>query len=206
MPQNDNVNLKLSKWDFMEFNQDAKSAIERMVQAYGVKTKLALCEALGITASALANRQNRNAFPAEYVLKCALDTGASVRWLTYGHGDMFEQTVVSAPNALAVPSKKLLGRQLHAGETLLLDKAFLPEGIKSPLVVIDGSTQYITTQVYDEVYDGTWLVDIDGHISIRELVRIPGNRVRVSDQKRSFDCLVGELIVVAKILTICSPT
>ncbi|CAI0756183.1 phage repressor protein CI [Serratia fonticola] len=190
----------------MEFNQDAKSAIERMVQAYGVKTKLALCEALGITASALANRQNRNAFPAEYVLKCALDTGASVRWLTYGHGDMFEQTVVSAPNALAVPSKKLQGRQLHAGETLLLDKAFLPEGIKSPLVVIDGSTQYITTQVYDEVYDGTWLVDIDGHISIRELVRIPGNRVRVSDQKRSFDCLAGELIVVAKILTICSPT
>ncbi|MEX2987677.1 phage repressor protein CI [Serratia fonticola] len=190
----------------MEFNQDAKSAIERMVQAYGVKTKLALCEALGITASALANRQNRNAFPAEYVLKCALDTGASVRWLTYGHGDMFEQTVVSAPNALAVPSKKLQGRQLHAGETLLLDKAFLPEGIKSPLVVIDGSTQYITTQVYDEVYDGTWLVDIDGHISIRELVRIPGNRVRVSDQKRSFDCLVGELIVVAKILTVCSPT
>lgn len=189
----------------MEFNQDAKSAIERMVQAYGVKTKLALCEALGITASALANRQNRNAFPAEYVLKCALDTGASVRWLTYGHGDMFEQTVVSAPNALAVPSKRLLGRQLHAGETLLLDKAFLPEGIKSPLVVIDGSTHYIATQTYDEVYDGLWLVDIDGNISVRELVRIPGNKVNVSDEKSSFYCLVEELNVVAKIIICCSP-
>ncbi|HHQ6617604.1 TPA: phage repressor protein CI [Serratia fonticola] len=190
----------------MEFNQDAKSAIERMVQAYGVKTKLALCEALGITASALANRQNRNAFPAEYVLKCALDTGASVRWLTYGHGDMFEQTVVSAPNALAVPSKKLLGRQLHAGETLLLDKAFLPEGIKSPLVVIDGSTQYITTQIYDEVYDGIWLVDIDSNISVREVVRVPGNKVTVSDGKYSFECQTEELIIIAKILIICAPT
>ncbi|HBE9080955.1 phage repressor protein CI [Serratia fonticola] len=189
----------------MEFNQDAKSAIERMVQAYGVKTKLALCEALGITASALANRQNRNAFPAEYVLKCALDTGASVRWLTYGHGDMFEQTVVSAPNAIAVPSKKLQGRQLHAGETLLLDKAFLPEGIKNPLVVIDGSTQYIATQVYNEIYDGTWLIDIDGNISIREIVRTPGNRVNVSDHKSSFSCLIDELKVIAKILIICSP-
>ncbi|CAI0954922.1 phage repressor protein CI [Serratia fonticola] len=189
----------------MEFNQDAKSAIERMVQAYGVKTKLALCEALGITASALANRQNRNAFPAEYVLKCALDTGASVRWLTYGHGDMFEQTVVSAPNALAVPSKKILGRQLHAGETLLLDKAFLPEGIKSPLVVIDGSTQYIATQAYDEIYDGTWIVNIDGNISVRELVRIPGNRVNVSNNRHSFDCTITELNVLARILTVCTP-
>lgn len=187
----------------MEFNQDAKAAIERMVQAYGVKTKLALCEALGITASALANRQNRNAFPAEYVLKCALDTGASVRWLTYGHGDMFEQTVVSAPNALAVPSKKLLGRQLHTGETLLLDKAFLPGGIKSPLIVIDGSSQYISTQIFDEIYDGTWLVDIDGNISIREIVRIPGSKISVSDKKSSFECKINDIKIIAKVIMHC---
>ncbi|CAI1631252.1 phage repressor protein CI [Serratia entomophila] len=188
----------------MDFNQDAKTAIERMVKAYGVKTKLALCEALGITASALANRQNRNAFPAEYVLKCALDTGASVRWLTYGQGDMFDQTVVSAPNAIVVPSKKLTARKLHDGDTLLLDKAFLPENIKNPVVVIDGTTQYIATRAYAEIYDGTWLVDIDGNISVRELVRIPGNKVNVSDNKYSFDCLVNELKVIAKILMICT--
>lgn len=187
----------------MEFNQDAKAAIERMVKAYGVKTKLALCEALGITASALANRQNRNAFPAEYVLKCALDTGVSVRWLTYGHGDMFDQTVVAAPNALVVPSKKLSARKLHDGETFLLDKNFLPTNIKNPIVVIDGTTQYIATRAYAEIYDGTWLIDIDGNISIRELVRIPGNKVKISDNKYSFDCLVDELKVIAKILITC---
>lgn len=187
----------------MEFNQDAKAAIERMVKAYGVKTKLALCEALGITASALANRQNRNAFPAEYVLKCALDTGVSVRWLTYGHGEMFDQTVVSAPNALAVPSKKLIARKLHDGDTLLLDKKFLPDSIKNPIVVVEGKTQYLATCSYTEIYDGTWLVDIDGNISIRELVRIPGNKVNVSDYKYSFDCLVDELKVIAKILMTC---
>ncbi|HGM5388009.1 phage repressor protein CI [Serratia marcescens] len=190
----------------MEFNQDAKAAIERMVKAYGVKTKLALCEALGITASALANRQNRNAFPAEYVLKCALDTGASVHWLTYGHGDMFDQTVVSAPNTLAVPSKKLVARKLHDGDTFLLDKKFLPEKIKNPIVVIDGEFQYIATRAYTEIYDGTWLIDIDGNISIRELVRIPGNKVNVSNKSHSFECPVGELSIIAKVITVCSPS
>lgn len=189
----------------MEFNQDAKAAIERMVKAYGVKTKLALCEALGITASALANRQNRNAFPAEYVLKCALDTGASVRWLTYGHGDMFEQTVVSAPNAAAVPSKKLLDRKLQDGETFLLDKAFLPQGIKIPVVIIDGNIQYIATHAYGEIYDGTWLIDIDGNISIRDIVCIPGNKASVSDHKNSFTCMIDELNVIAKIIAAFTP-
>jgi hypothetical protein len=184
-------------------NQDTKAVIDRMLLAYGLKTKLALCEALDITASALANRQLRNAFPAEYVLKCALDTGASLRWLTYGQGEMFEQNVITAPSALAVPSKKLSGRQLHDGETLLLDKAFLPKGIKSPLIVIDGKTQYIGTQTYDEIYDGSWLLDIDGNISIRELVRIPGGKVKVSDKKHSFDCFIDEIKVIAKMLLIC---
>lgn len=193
-----------SFWWCMEFNQGAKAAIERMVEAYGVKTKLALCDALGVTASALSNRQVRDSFPAEYVLKCALDTGASLRWLTYGQGEMFEQNVVTAPSALAVPSKKLHGRKLHDGETLLLDKAFLPEGITSPIIVNDGTTQYIATQTYNDIYDGTWLLDIDGNISIRELVRIPGNRVNVSDMKHSFDCPIEELKVLAKILVICS--
>ncbi|HEJ8018540.1 TPA: phage repressor protein CI [Serratia marcescens] len=188
----------------MEFNQGAKAAIERMVEAYGVKTKLALCEALGVTASALSNRQVRDSFPAEYVLKCALDTGASLRWLTYGQGEMFEQNVITAPSALSVPSKKLLGRQLHDGDTLLLDKAFLPENIKDPIVITDGNTHYIGTQTYNEIYDGTWLINIDGNISIREIVRIPGNKVNISDQKHSFDCALSELNVIAKILMKCT--
>lgn len=194
-----------SFWWCMEFNQGAKAAIERMVEAYGVKTKLALCDALGVTASALSNRQVRDSFPAEYVLKCALDTGASLRWLTYGQGEMFEQNVVTAPSALAVPSKRLLGRKLHDGETLLLDKAFLPEGIKSPLVIFDDMIQYIATQVYEEVYDGTWLINIDGNVSVRELVRIPGNKVNVSDKKYSFDCPIDELVVMARVISICTP-
>ncbi|HGM5279497.1 TPA: phage repressor protein CI [Serratia marcescens] len=190
----------------MEFNQGAKAAIERMVEAYGVKTKLALCDALGVTASALSNRQVRDSFPAEYVLKCALDTGASLRWLTYGQGEMFEKSVITAPSALAVPSKILSDRQLLEGNILLLDKAFLPENIKSPLIVFNGEIQYIATQNYGEIYDGTWLVDIDGYISVRQLVRIPGGKVNVSDEKHSFNCLIEELKIKARILKTCTPS
>lgn len=187
----------------MEFNQGAKAAIERMVEAYGVKTKLALCDALGVTASALSNRQVRDSFPAEYVLKCALDTGASLRWLTYGQGEMFEQNVFTAPSALAIPSKKLSGKQLHDGKILLLDKDFLPKNILNPLIIIDGRTQYITSTVYEEICDGAWVINIDGFISIRNVTRIPGGRVNISDNKTSFDTYINDLIFVARIIMTC---
>ncbi|WP_037430541.1 phage repressor protein CI [Serratia plymuthica] len=188
----------------MEFNQDAKAAIERMVKAYGVKTKLALCEALGITASALANRQNRNAFPAEYVLKCALDTGASVRWLTYGHGDMFEQNIVTAPNTIAIPSKELVARKLYDRDTLLLDKNLLPYEIEKSTIIIEGNVKYLVTSKYADVYDGKWLIDIDENISIRNLIRAPNKKVIVSDGDSTFECPIDDLKIIAKVLMIFS--
>ncbi|MBH2852702.1 phage repressor protein CI [Serratia marcescens] len=188
----------------MEFNQDAKAAIERMVKAYGVKTKLALCEALGITASALANRQNRNAFPAEYVLKCALDTGASVRWLTYGHGDMFEQSIVTAPNTIAIPSKELVDRKLYDRDTLLLDKNLLPYEIEKSTIIIEGNVKYLVTSKYTDVYDGKWLIDIDENISIRNLIRAPNKKVIVSDGDSTFECPIDDLKIIAKVLMIFS--
>ncbi|WP_447410783.1 hypothetical protein, partial [Clostridium perfringens] len=78
-----------------------------------------------------------------------------MRWLTYGQGEMYEPNIITAPSALAVPTKKLLGRQLLDSETLLLDKNFLPEGVKKPLVIIDGKIQYIASQTYEDIYDGT---------------------------------------------------
>ncbi len=192
-------------WWCMEFNQGAKAAIERMVEAYGVKTKLALCDALGVTASALSNRQVRDSFPAEYVLKCALDTGASLRWLTYGQGEMYEENVVPTSSALTVPCKKLLDRKLLDSETLLLDKIFLPDGIKKPLIIIDGENKYIATQTYVDIYDGTWLIDIDGNISIRDLIRIPGNKLNISDKKHSFECQIDDIHAIAKLISVCTP-
>lgn len=187
----------------MEFNQGAKAAIERMVEAYGVKTKLALCDALGVTASALSNRQVRDSFPAEYVLKCALDTGASLRWLTYGQGEIFDQSVAVSPSTLAVPSKRLLRKQLHDGKTLFLDKEFLPENIISPLVVIEDRVKHITSTVYEEIFDGIWIINIDGFVSIRNIVRTPGGRVNISDSKTSFDTNLKDLEFIARVIMTC---
>lgn len=70
----------------MNLEKGGRGAIERMVEAYGFKTRQALCDHLGISKSTLATRYMRDSFPAEWVIQCALETGTSLNWLTTGHG------------------------------------------------------------------------------------------------------------------------
>ena len=65
----------------------AKNIINRMISAYKLKTMKALCEYFGVGISVLSNRVVRNTIPAEYIIQCALDTGANLLWLCTGEGE-----------------------------------------------------------------------------------------------------------------------
>lgn len=56
----------------MNLEKGGRGAIERMVEAYGFKTRQALCDHLGISKSTLATRYMRDSFPAEWVISAPL--------------------------------------------------------------------------------------------------------------------------------------
>ncbi|XEG79217.1 helix-turn-helix domain-containing protein [Edwardsiella tarda] len=72
----------------MDLTKGGRGAIERMVQAYGFKTRQQLCNQLGVSKSTLATRYMRDSFPAEWVIQCAVETGVSLEWLISGVGNI----------------------------------------------------------------------------------------------------------------------
>lgn len=67
--------------------EGGREPIERIVRAYGFSSRQALCRHLNVSQSTMANRIMRGNFPADWVLVCAMETGTSLEWLTYGRGD-----------------------------------------------------------------------------------------------------------------------
>lgn len=51
-----------------------------------------------------------------------------------------------------------------------------------------------------EVTDGLWLIEMDELASIRELNRLPGNRIRVENGKASFECKAEDIKVLGKVV------
>ncbi|HDL7600023.1 TPA: helix-turn-helix domain-containing protein [Yersinia enterocolitica] len=184
----------------MDLRRGGQAAIDRMLEAYGFSTKQALCEQLGISASTLANRYLRDTFPADLVIQCALETGVSLRWLTTGEGVMYENA--KQLDIVQIPRQKLLDGKLYDSNFYMFDKAFLPDGLKDPIVILDGDVTYIADRKFDEVQDGKWVVDIEGTISIRDIIRIPGGKVRVEGGKFAFDCGLNEINIIGTIVLV----
>lgn len=69
----------------MDFSEGtALEIIERLSAAYGVATQKGLAERLGVPAANVSNWVQRDSVPGSAFVKCALDTGSDLQWLTTG--------------------------------------------------------------------------------------------------------------------------
>ena len=176
-------------------NQGGKAAIERLVEAYGFTTRQALADHLEVSKSTLANRYMRDTFPADWIIQCALETGTSLTWLTTGEGPVYEN---AKSDVLVIEKRIIVNGELHDSDFLLFDKSLISDALKKPLSIVDAGSTYIADEVFDEISDGFWLVEIEGKYSIRELTRIPVGKVKVINAGSSFECLLSDIRCIAK--------
>ncbi|HBN1052344.1 TPA: phage repressor protein CI [Escherichia coli ATCC 8739] len=184
----------------IEFSHGGAEVLDRVIQAYGFNTKLALAEHLDIASSSLANRYKRDFFPADIVVRCMAETGATLEWLATGQGRKFNDDEL---DIMKLPRKKIVDGKLYESGFLMLDKVtFLPGKPlpQNPICVIDNTMQYIVDQHVTEVYDDVWLVEVEGKTSVRTLTRIPVGKVRVSGVGMAFDCGIDDIKIIGRIV------
>lgn len=195
-------NAKLVR-EAIESNRGGKEAILRLVEAYGFSSRQALCKHLGVSQSTLANRSARDTFPADWVIICHMETGASLTWLTTGKGARFIE--VEESRIVIATHKKITNGILEPMDDFVLDKSSLPKDLNAPFVINADRSTYLVDTYEGEIVDGLWLIEIDELASIRELIRFPGGRIRVENGKSSFECEKGDITILGKIITKTTP-
>lgn len=180
-------------------NRGGQKVIERILKAYGFTSRQALCNHLGVSQSTMANRYARNTFPSDWVVICSMETGASLRWLSSGEGAMFEDG--QDDRTVILQKKKITNGVLSSPNEIIYDKSEIPDDLHSPFVVTAEKSRFLVDTYQGDITDGFWLVDIDGLVSVREVYRFPGGRVRIENGKASFECDVSEIKILGKIIT-----
>lgn len=61
-----------------------KDVIDRILISYGVRTRQAYSDLAKIPLPTISNWAKRGKVPGDYIVQCALDTGADLKWLTEG--------------------------------------------------------------------------------------------------------------------------
>lgn len=185
----------------MDFNSGGKKVIERLVEAYGFTTRQALCDHLGVSKSTMATRYMRDIFPADWVLQCVMETGASIDWLVSGKGEL---TTRSETTLTDVRTQELKNGEVISLGTYKIDPFLLLKDIKSPLAIKTNQHIYICDQEDDIISDGQWLVEIEGKLSIKKINLIPIKKVMVTGDGFAFECDISDIKPIAKVFCIIS--
>lgn len=181
----------------MNLESGGRAAIDRLIEAYGFSTRQQLCEHLGVSKSTMANRYLRDSFPADFIVRCALESGASLRWLATGEGPMYDD---GKNDVVSISRKKLLNGKLYDSNYYLFDKAFLPDGLQDPIVIVDGDVTYIADRKFDDVTDGKWLIEIENKTVLRNVLRMPNKQIKIGLDNLSFDCKITDVTFLSKIV------
>lgn len=175
----------------------AREAVERICDAYGFTSRLQLSNYLGMSASALSTRIMRDNFPADLVLLCALETGASIEWLTTGDGVMFDP---ASSDICRIPAFRIEGAEMLRQASFLFDKAMLPYYNGELQIITDGNASYFVDVASHANTDGKFLIEYSGTKSIKELTLLPGNKLRIDWGKYPLDCDVSDVTLLGKVV------
>jgi phage repressor protein C with HTH and peptisase S24 domain len=194
-----------------------KEAIHRLLTAYGFKSRQQLCDHLGAAKSTMAHRYLRDAFPADWIIQCALETGVSLLWLTTGQGekspniepensiDFANQNKIKPLSEIVSPEidKASLsnGSLIDTGKAFI-DSSLLPSDANNLLLVHTTGDSYLIDRSQTPPVNGVWLVDIDGIKNIVKVARIPGNRMVVHQDESSFECSIDDIETIGRVVKV----
>jgi hypothetical protein len=176
----------------------AREAVERMCEVYGFTSRLQLANYLEISPSALGTRIMRDNFPADLVLRCALETGASIYWLTTGEGSIFNHL---ASDTVRIPAYKISGTEFIRHSSYIYDKATLPDHEGELQTIKDGDKTYFVDVGAFPASDGKFLIEYSQTKSIKDLTILPGNKLRI-DWKYPVDCDISDVKIIGKIVAL----
>jgi len=175
----------------------AREAVARICEVYGFTSRLQLAQYLEMSPSALGTRIMRDNFPADLVLRCALETGASIYWLTTGEGATFDHL---ASDTLRIPAYKISNNELMRQASFIYDKALLPNYSGELQIIKDDNVTYFVDIYSHQATDGKYLIEYSGTKSIKELTLLPGNKLRIDWRKYPVDCDISDVTLVGKVV------
>ncbi|HGU9822449.1 TPA: phage repressor protein CI [Enterobacter cancerogenus] len=176
--------------------------LDRICQVYGFTQKIQLARHFNIAASSLQNRYARGTVSYDFAVQCALDTGASLRWLMTGQGAQFEGQPTQG-DPLSVAAFTLSDGKLEENAILSIDTHFFNKPLTRGIAVrAEGKLHFVEKDA--SLTDGLWLVEIEGTTSIRDLTLLPGKKLHVAGGKIPFECGIDEIKTVGRVVGVYS--
>lgn len=177
-------------------NSGGKEILQRIMQAYGFTMQKELGDHLGIPSGTMSAWVRREHFPGDVVIVCALDTGASLYWLATGNGGLYESNVTAPTeqtSLVTIKKYRLENGELKKIGNWLADPSMIPDNHDGLMFVEGMGKSWLVDISVENIANGRWLISIDGAKDVFNVIRMPGNKVRLTNDSADFECSLSDI-------------
>ncbi|EKO3509356.1 phage repressor protein CI [Vibrio fluvialis] len=181
---NDNQ-LKIDQISYL----GGKDVIKKLMEVTNSERQQDIADVFDIPKSTIATWRQRDLTPFEIAIRTHLRTGVSLEWLLLDKGDPYPQTPTQKHITKKNESKTIFDvdcfriedGQLVGSGTIAFDKSLLDEvGVINAMAIKDGLKTVLINKESRQAVNGTYLVDMDGLLSLNEIQRLPGKKLAIS--------------------------
>lgn len=179
-----------------------KAVLRRIMDAYGFSTQKELGDQLGISTATISTWVRRNFFPGDVVIACALDTGVSLEWLATGKGKMAVQPDSGTPDEKAnslVPKYRLESGKLKECGVWSMDRSLFGSDTAKPVYIEGLSSSWGVDTSVNDIGNGRWVINVDDSYDVFDIVRLPGSRVKLSNNVIGFECGIADIKIYGSV-------
>ena len=198
------VNKKIEPFKYI----GGRDFTTKVVNVMNLERYNQLTEVLGVNKGTISTWHTRNMTPFELAVRIHLSEGVSLKWLLLDEGEPFPDQ-----NAQDHVSKKneaktlfdldyftLTNGKLVGNETLAFDKSYLDKlGVLNVMGIEHDGTTFIVDKEVHQAVSGTYLVDMDGLLSLNDIQRLPGKKLAISFNGSTLTVEEDEVRVVGRV-------
>lgn len=198
------VNKKIEPFEYI----GGRDFTSKVVKVMNLERYNQLTEVLGVNKGTISTWHTRNMTPFELAVRIHLSEGVSLKWLLLDEGEPFPEQ-----NAQDHISKKneaktlfdldyftLTNGKLVRNETLAFDKSYLDKlGVLNVMGIDHDGTTFIVDKEVHQAVSGTYLVDMDGLLSLNDIQRLPGKKLAISFNGSTLTVEEDEVRVVGRV-------
>ncbi|MEZ9069538.1 helix-turn-helix domain-containing protein [Vibrio splendidus] len=203
------VNKKIEPFEYI----GGRDFTTKVVNVMNLERYNQLTEVLGVNKGTISTWHTRNMTPFELAVRIHLSEGVSLKWLLLDEGEPFPDQ-----NAQDHVSKKneaktlfdldyftLTNGKLVGNETLAFDKSYLDKlGVLNVMGIEHDGTTFIVDKEVHQAVSGTYLVDMDGLLSLNDIQRLPGKKLAISFNGSTLTVEEDEVRVVGRVALVMS--
>lgn len=202
-----NNQLKIDQISYL----GGKDVIRKLIEVTNSERQQDIADVFGIPKSTIATWRSRDLTPFEIAIRLHLRTGISLEWLLLDKGDPYPNTPTQKHVTKENEPKTLLDINAFSLEdgaltgvgTITIDRLVLDDyAAKSVIAIKEGTSTFIINKDSRQAVSGTYLIDIDGLLSLNEIQRLPGRKLAVSFNGSTITVEEEDIKVIGRVVIV----